>query len=116
MKQAFYDRLAQQLSDTKAQGLYKTERVIQSQQSADIQVSDNQQVLNFCANNYLGLANNQELINAAKEGLDSHGFGMASVRFICGTQDIHKALEDKISAFLGTVSYTHLTLPTSDLV
>ncbi|GAC12485.1 glycine C-acetyltransferase [Paraglaciecola chathamensis] len=101
MKQAFYDRLAQQLSDTKAQGLYKTERVIQSQQSADIQVSDNQQVLNFCANNYLGLANNQELINAAKEGLDSHGFGMASVRFICGTQDIHKALEDKISAFLG---------------
>ncbi|QHJ12299.1 2-amino-3-ketobutyrate coenzyme A ligase [Paraglaciecola mesophila] len=101
MKQAFYDRLAQQLSDTKAQGLYKTERVIQSQQSADIQVSDNQQVLNFCANNYLGLANNPELIKAAKEGLDSHGFGMASVRFICGTQDIHKALEDKISTFLG---------------
>lgn len=101
MKQAFYDRLAQQISDTKAQGLYKTERVIQSQQSADIQVGDNQQVLNFCANNYLGLANNAELIDAAKEGLDSHGFGMASVRFICGTQDIHKALEEKISAFLG---------------
>jgi glycine C-acetyltransferase len=101
MKQAFYDRLSQQLSDTKAQGLYKTERIIQSQQSADIQVSDKQQVLNFCANNYLGLANNLQLINAAKEGLDSHGFGMASVRFICGTQDIHKALEDKISAFLG---------------
>lgn len=99
MKQAFYDRLAQQISDTKAQGLYKTERVIQSQQSADIQVGDNQQVLNFCANNYLGLANNAELIDAAKEGLDSHGFGMASVRFICGTQDIHKALEEKISAF-----------------
>ena len=101
MKQAFYDRLAQQISETKAQGLYKTERIIQSQQSADIQVSDGQQVLNFCANNYLGLANNAELIHAAKEGLDSHGFGMASGRFICGTQDIHKALEEKISTFLG---------------
>ena len=102
MKQHFLERLQQQILDTKAQGLYKTERVINSSQQADIRVNESQQVLNFCANNYLGLANHRDLITAAKQGLDSHGFGMASVRFICGTQDIHKQLEAKISHFLGT--------------
>ena len=102
MKHDFYIRLAEQLEDTKAQGLFKNERVITSSQQADIEVNHEQQVLNFCANNYLGLANHPELIKAAKSGLDSHGFGMASVRFICGTQDIHKQLEATISEFLGT--------------
>jgi glycine C-acetyltransferase len=102
MKQDFYIRLAQQIEDTKAQGLFKNERIITSSQQADIEVNHEQKVLNFCANNYLGLANHTELINAAKSGLDSHGFGMASVRFICGTQDIHKQLEATISDFLGT--------------
>ena len=102
MKNDFYIRLAQQIEDTKAQGLFKNERIITSSQQADIEVNNEQQVLNFCANNYLGLANHPELIKAAKSGLDSHGFGMASVRFICGTQDIHKQLEATISDFLGT--------------
>jgi glycine C-acetyltransferase len=102
MKQDFYIRLAQQIEDTKAQGLFKNERIITSSQQAYIEVDHNQKVLNFCANNYLGLANHPELINAAKSGLDSHGFGVASVRFICGTQDIHKQLEATISEFLGT--------------
>jgi glycine C-acetyltransferase len=102
MKHDFYIRLSQQIEDTKAQGLFKNERIITSSQQADIEVNHKQQVLNFCANNYLGLANHPELIDAAKAGLDSHGFGMASVRFICGTQDIHKQLEAKISDFLGT--------------
>lgn len=84
------------------QGLLKQERVITSAQSAQIELADGRQVLNFCANNYLGLADNAEIIAAAKEGLDSHGFGMASVRFICGTQDLHKTLEAKIAAFFGT--------------
>jgi glycine C-acetyltransferase len=102
MKHDFYTRLSEQIEDTKAQGLFKTERIITSGQQADIEVNHGQKVLNFCANNYLGLANHPELINAAKSGLDSHGFGMASVRFICGTQDIHKQLEETISDFLGT--------------
>jgi len=102
MKQDFYARLGQQLQDTKDQGLYKQERIITTEQQADITVSTGEHVLNFCANNYLGLANHPALIEAAKQGLDSHGFGMASVRFICGTQDIHKQLESKISDFLGT--------------
>jgi glycine C-acetyltransferase len=101
MKQDFYNRLAQQIEDTKAQGLFKNERIITSSQQADIEVEHKQKVLNFCANNYLGLANHPDLISAAKAGLDSHGFGVASVRFICGTQDIHKELEVKISDFLG---------------
>ena len=101
MKQDFFSRIQQQLDDSLAQGLFKQERIISSSQQADITVSQGQ-VLNFCANNYLGLANHPALIEAAKQGLDSHGFGMASVRFICGTQDIHKQLEAKISAFLGT--------------
>jgi glycine C-acetyltransferase len=102
MKQDFYARLEQQIEDTRAQGLYKKERVITTSQQADITVASGEQVLNFCANNYLGLANHPALIEAAKDGLDTHGFGMASVRFICGTQDIHKELENKISDFLGT--------------
>lgn len=101
MSSAFYQQLSDQLTETKAEGLYKKERVISSDQSSEITVNG-RQVLNFCANNYLGLANHPDLITAAKEGLDSHGFGTASVRFICGTQDIHKTLEEKLSAFLGT--------------
>lgn len=97
----FFAQLSEQLNDVKAAGLYKSERVIVSQQQAEIGISTGAQVLNFCANNYLGLANHPDLIAAAKSGLDAHGFGVASVRFICGTQDIHKALEAKISQFLG---------------
>ncbi|GAA6185013.1 MULTISPECIES: glycine C-acetyltransferase [Alteromonadaceae] len=101
MSQSFYQHLNQQIEQVKQDGLYKSERVITSAQSADIVVQSGEHVLNFCANNYLGLANHEALIAAAKDGLDEHGFGMASVRFICGTQDIHKQLEQKISAFLG---------------
>lgn len=98
---SFLTHLQQQIDDVKEQGLYKAERIISSQQQAAVTVAG-EQVLNFCANNYLGLANSPALIKAAQRGLDSHGFGVASVRFICGTQDIHKTLEAKISAFLGT--------------
>ena len=93
--------LAGELEGLKEQGLYKSERVIQSQQSADIEVTGGEHVINFCANNYLGLANDPRLIAAGQEGLDELGFGMASVRFICGTQSIHKQLEQRISSFLG---------------
>ncbi|GGF76081.1 glycine C-acetyltransferase [Alteromonas lipolytica] len=102
MSASFISHLEQQLNATREDGLYKVERVITTQQQADIATQSGDHVINFCANNYLGLANHPALIEAAKEGLDSHGFGMASVRFICGTQDIHKALEAKISQFLGT--------------
>lgn len=102
MSAAFISHLNAQISATKDEGLYKKERVITSQQQADIDVANGDHVINFCANNYLGLANHPDLIDAAKQGLDSHGFGMASVRFICGTQDIHKQLEAEISDFLGT--------------
>lgn len=101
MTSVFYKQIQQQLEDVKAEGLYKPERVITSQQSGEVTISSGEDVLNFCANNYLGLANNDELIEAAKQGLDQHGFGMASVRFICGTQDIHKQLEQQLSEFLG---------------
>jgi glycine C-acetyltransferase len=102
MSAAFISHLQSQIEATKQDGLYKKERVITSQQQADIDVANGDHVVNFCANNYLGLANNESLIEAAKAGLDSHGFGVASVRFICGTQDIHKQLETSISEFLGT--------------
>lgn len=102
MSASFISHLEQQLNATREDGLYKVERVITTQQQADIATQSGNHVINFCANNYLGLANHPALIEAAKSGLDSHGFGMASVRFICGTQDIHKALEAKISDFLGT--------------
>jgi len=95
-------RYAQELDAIRAQGLFKAERIITSPQSSEITLQDGRKVLNFCANNYLGLADNAEVIQAAKDALDTHGFGMASVRFICGTQDLHKQLEAKISAFFGT--------------
>jgi len=90
------------LEEIKKAGLWKTERIINSDQKSKIQLSDNQEVINMCANNYLGLANNPEVIQAAKDGLDRWGFGLASVRFICGTQTLHKNLEEKVSEFLGT--------------
>jgi glycine C-acetyltransferase len=91
-----------ELDNIENQGLLKRERIITGAQSAEIQLADGRTVLNFCANNYLGLADNAEIIQSAKEALDSHGFGMASVRFICGTQDLHKTLEARIAAFFGT--------------
>jgi len=97
----FYQNIQEQIATVKAEGLYKAERVITTAQQPQIVVSTGEQAINFCANNYLGMANSSELITAAKSGLDEHGFGMASVRFICGTQDIHKRLEQGISLFLG---------------
>src|SRR2546423_4343648 len=102
MLEEFDQQLANTLAEIRSQGLYKTERIITSPQDAHIKVADGRQVLNMCANNYLGLADHPALIAAAKEALDTHGFGMASVRFICGTQDLHKKLEAALSAFLGT--------------
>ncbi|APD07596.1 glycine C-acetyltransferase [Flavobacteriaceae bacterium UJ101] len=98
----FQQHLQQELLDIKEAGLYKSERIITTSQDAEIQTTEGKTVLNFCANNYLGLSNNKEIIQAAKDTLDTHGFGMSSVRFICGTQDIHKELEQKIADFLGT--------------
>ena len=95
-------RYADTLEEIRAQGLFKSERIITSPQSAEIELADGRTVLNFCANNYLGLADHPELIAAAREALDTHGFGMASVRFICGTQDLHKQLERTIADFFGT--------------
>ena len=94
-------RYTQELDAIRAQGLFKAERIITSPQSAQISLEDGRTVLNFCANNYLGLADHPDLIQAAKDALDSHGFGMASVRFICGTQDLHKQLEAQIAGFFG---------------
>ena len=91
--------LQKELKEIKEAGLYKKERIITSSQDAIIKVSTGEEVINFCANNYLGLSNNKDVVNAAKDTLDSHGFGMSSVRFICGTQDIHKQLENKIAEF-----------------
>ncbi|MFQ3288132.1 MAG: glycine C-acetyltransferase [Alteromonadaceae bacterium] len=101
MSSNFYTHIQAQIDQVKEDGLYKAERIITTAQQANIAVSSGEQVLNFCANNYLGLANHPALITAAKKGLDTYGFGMASVRFICGTQDIHKTLEEKLSDFLG---------------
>jgi glycine C-acetyltransferase len=98
----FSSRIDQELASIDAQGLYKRERIIASSQSALIRLSDGREVLNFCANNYLGLADHPAVIQAAKDALDTHGFGMASVRFICGTQDLHKQLEAAISQYFGT--------------
>ena len=99
MYESIQKRLIKELDEVKISGRFKCERVIESTQKSEISVNNNK-VLNFCANNYLGLASNKKVIARAKETLDSHGFGMASVRFICGTQDIHKQLENKISEFL----------------
>ncbi|RRJ85373.1 glycine C-acetyltransferase [Aestuariirhabdus litorea] len=101
MPQSFNDHLQAQLTQLERDGLYKDERVIVSQQQADIEVSGGAHVLNFCANNYLGLANDPRLIEAGRKALERYGYGMASVRFICGTQDVHKALESRIAEFLG---------------
>ncbi|MHC8947709.1 glycine C-acetyltransferase [Sphingobacterium hungaricum] len=94
--------LAKELDSIKSAGLYKQERIITTPQSAEIKISTGQEVLNFCANNYLGLSSHPKVIQAAKDAIDKHGYGMSSVRFICGTQDIHKELEAKLSSFLGT--------------
>jgi glycine C-acetyltransferase len=96
------NRLASDLQEIKDNGLYKTERIITTPQGADIKTTAGLEVINFCANNYLGLSSHPKVIEAAKRAIDTHGYGMSSVRFICGTQDIHKELEEKISAFLGT--------------
>ena len=96
------DILTKELQEIKDDGLYKSERIITSSQDAVIKISTGEEVINFCANNYLGLSNHPEVIQAAKDTLDSHGFGMSSVRFICGTQDIHKQLEEKIAEFYTT--------------
>jgi glycine C-acetyltransferase len=95
-------KLEKELKEIEAAGLFKRERIITSPQAAEISISGGKQVLNFCANNYLGLSSHPRVIQAAKDAIDSHGFGLSSVRFICGTQDIHKSLEQKISEFLGT--------------
>lgn len=101
MSDQFYAQLRQQLETTRQDGLFKQERAITSAQQAEINVAGSPAVINFCANNYLGLASHPALIQAAKDGMDSHGFGMASVRFICGTQDLHQQLERKLADFLG---------------
>ena len=100
--------LQQELAGTKEAGLYKEERIITSPQRAEIQVGGEKQVLNFCANNYLGLSDNPRLIEAAKKAMDARGYGMSSVRFICGTQDIHKELEKAIADYFGTEGHDSL--------
>src|SRR5882672_10935825 len=94
--------LQKELQAIRDAGLYKRERVITTPQGADIKTTDGKEVINFCANNYLGLSSHPRVTAAAKKAIDTHGFGMSSVRFICGTQDIHKELEEKITEFLGT--------------
>ncbi|MFZ1857820.1 MAG: aminotransferase class I/II-fold pyridoxal phosphate-dependent enzyme, partial [Chitinophagaceae bacterium] len=100
MNEKLVQRIAKEVEEIKTAGLYKTERIIESPQGAEITVGG-KKVLNFCANNYLGLSSHPKVIEAAHKAIDHRGFGMSSVRFICGTQDIHKELEEKISAFLG---------------
>ena len=102
MYEQFKPKLEQELQSIEEAGLFKRERIITSPQSAEITIAGGKQVLNFCANNYLGLSSHPRVVQAAKEAIDTHGFGMSSVRFICGTQDIHKELEKRLSEFLGT--------------
>lgn len=102
MYQSLKEKLTKELAEIKEAGLYKEERIIASPQRADIHLNTGDEVINFCANNYLGLSDHPKVLEEAKKTIDSHGFGMSSVRFICGTQDIHKVLEKKISEFLGT--------------
>jgi glycine C-acetyltransferase len=102
MYEQFKPKLEQELQSIEEAGLFKRERIITSPQSAEITIAGGKQVLNFCANNYLGLSSHPRVVQAAKEAIDTHGFGLSSVRFICGTQDIHKELEKKLSEFLGT--------------
>ena len=96
------EHLQSELQTIEDNGIFKKERIITSPQGAEITISTGEKVLNFCANNYLGLSSHPEVVQAAKDALDTHGFGMSSVRFICGTQDIHKTLEQKIANFYGT--------------
>ena len=96
------EHLAAELDQIRSAGLFKSERIITSSQEAEIELESGQRVLNFCANNYLGLSNHPQLVQAAKDALDTHGFGMSSVRFICGSQDLHKTLEQKIASYFGT--------------
>ena len=98
----YQNHLDKILNEIREAGLYKNERIIVSPQGAEIELNTGQKVLNFCANNYLGFSNNESLIEAAKAALDDHGYGMSSVRFICGTTDLHKELEEKIAEFFGT--------------
>src|ERR1700742_2955119 len=100
--QAFYDHIQAELDGVREAGLYKNERVITSAQGAVVHTNDGRDVINLCANNYLGLSSHPKVIEAAHEGLRTHGYGMSSVRFICGTQDIHKELEQRLARFLGT--------------
>jgi glycine C-acetyltransferase len=102
MYEQYKSFITKEIDSIKEAGLYKKERVITSPQSAEITIQGGEKVYNFCANNYLGLSSHPAVIQAAKDAIDTHGFGLSSVRFICGTQDIHKTLEEKISAFLGT--------------
>src|SRR6478752_9939615 len=102
MKERYLSHVRATIDEIRAAGFYKTERVIASPQSSDIRLADGNEVLNFCANNYLGLADDRRLIDAAKAGFDEDGFGMASVRFICGTQSVHKTLEKSLADFLQT--------------
>ena len=97
----FQEHLTKELAGIKEAGLFKNERILVSPQGAEITISSGAKVLNFCANNYLGLSNNPQLVAAAKQALDTHGYGMSSVRFICGTGDLHKELEKKIADFFG---------------
>lgn len=101
MYKNYKSHLESELNDIKSAGLYKKERIISSPQGAAVDVNKGSEVVNFCANNYLGLSSHPDVVKASKKSMDTHGYGMSSVRFICGTQDIHKELEDKISAFLG---------------
>jgi len=101
MNEKFVERIQAEVEEIKQSGLYKTERIIESEQGAEIIVNGNK-VLNFCANNYLGLSSHPAVIEAAHKAIDHRGYGMSSVRFICGTQDIHKQLEQKLADFLGT--------------
>ena len=96
------EHLQSELQTIEENGIFKKERIITSAQDAEITISTGEKVLNFCANNYLGLSSHPEVVQAAKDAMDTHGFGMSSVRFICGTQDIHKTLEKKIADFYGT--------------
>lgn len=111
------ESLQQDLQEIKDAGLWKSERIIASDQKNDITLADGSEVINMCANNYLGLANNPEVIEAAKASYSQWGFGLSSVRFICGTQSIHKTLESKVSEFLGmeeTILTPHASMQTRD--
>mgnify|MGYP003896892367 CR=1 FL=1 len=102
MNQPFLDRLARQCDELRTAGLYKPERVLASPQQPIVRLADGRELINLCANNYLGLANHPSIREAAHRAIDRYGYGMASVRFICGTQTVHKALERRVSEFLGT--------------